>query len=141
MPCLAGKSQMPEHCETNTTLMKITVTLAILWYGLLTPVHGQTTHHVHVAIQQGPECTDALRALDRSAFLIYPNPAYSSVEIRSEVEITEIRLFTLDGKQVKMELPGQRVFRMGLEHLPPGLYWLRAQLTDGSAQHQILIRQ
>ncbi|MDX2135415.1 MAG: T9SS type A sorting domain-containing protein [Saprospiraceae bacterium] len=69
--------------------------------------------------------------------LIFPNPATAAFQVAIPEIIVE--LFTLDGRLLLRDLPNQRQNEIQVAHLPPGLYWCRLTLMDGTTFTEKLV--
>lgn len=67
---------------------------------------------------------------------IYPNPAATSINISSALELTKVEVFDLLGKRVLETLQTSQI---KVDHLPAGLYLVKVYGIDGSATKKIII--
>ncbi len=74
-----------------------------------------------------------------NAIAISPNPFTNQLFISSMQEVKKLQLFDVLGKQVKIEVQGNVVFTE--TNLPSGMYFLKAQLRNGSVVTQKVLRE
>lgn len=76
------------------------------------------------------------RTVSAQAVLLYPNPTFGCIHIRTEQEISEVTLADSFGRPVK-KLPLQE--DICLDELPPGMYQIRIHLTDETINKKVII--
>jgi len=62
---------------------------------------------------------------------VYPNPARNLISVKSSLPMADIRVFDLQGREVKTARPGERYYELHLERLDAGLYIMRIQTEEG----------
>jgi len=75
-----------------------------------------------------------------SEFMLQPNPASESVEVRSRKNIGSLRLLTADGRLVQQSRVGSCTAQLDLNGLANGTYVVELMMTDGSVVHEQLIK-
>ncbi len=81
--------------------------------------------------------SDPLSAKEENNFFIFPNPTNGKVEIVSEGEIDELKVFSLDGKEIwSIASPSKY---LDLSSLQKGTYVIKIFKGDASFQQQVLI--
>ena len=115
---------------------------------------GDTTHLQDQSLPEGEVTMPAvdveltanfIRADDTSvtgaesfAVRAFPNPAYHTVYIESDIPVSAVRLFDSLGREVKADLVNDTYFEINVSGLDAGLYFL--QLTAGSKTETLKIR-
>jgi hypothetical protein len=76
----------------------------------------------------------------KEASMIYPNPTYGEIYLKSEVK-GEVTVSTLLGQQVtaKHQLPANQEFPISLRHLPNGFYLVQVLSQKGTMVKKILL--
>lgn len=77
------------------------------------------------------------------AITAFPNPNTGQVQIRLNFDhelLETIDLFTLQGKRIALDTPGQTEFGLDLAAYPAGVYFLRIRLRDGRQVSSRLIK-
>jgi hypothetical protein len=78
--------------------------------------------------------------LIRTVFSVYPTPAESFVEVESQLPIKNIEIMNTDGKSLLLQAGNGTNMQVNIGNLSPGLYLLKAQMTDGSVQTEKVIK-
>ena len=68
---------------------------------------------------------------------VFPNPASEFIYIRSSIEIEQIKMFDVLGKQVLTSLETEQ---LKVDHLQSGIYFLKVFGNNGSATKKIVIK-
>lgn len=76
------------------------------------------------------------RTISSQVVLVYPNPTFGCIHIRTEQKISEVTLTDSFGRFVK-KLPLQE--DICLDELPPGMYYIRIHLTDEIINKKVII--
>lgn len=91
----------------------------------------------------GEESTLGVIADDLPGITAFPNPNTGQVQVRLNFDhqlLGGIELFTMQGKRISLELPGQAEFGLDLTDQPAGVYFLRLRLRDGRKISSKLIK-
>lgn len=75
--------------------------------------------------------------VEKESIVIYPNPTLSTVTINSNTPVTNIAVWSLDGRLLFVE--NSTSFSMA--HLPPGSYMVKASLENGGIINKIVVRE
>lgn len=80
-----------------------------------------------------------LGVLDRdaaAAFVLYPNPTSGELQFRTELIISEIRVFSIGGKLMKGIQ--QRENAVDVSHLASGMYFIQLETSEGKVTKQFI---
>ena len=81
----------------------------------------------------------ALRGVDGTAVIIYPNPAVDFVMVNNGTGIDQVRLYSLTGALVLDEaVNGAASHRLDLDRLPAGAYLLSVDTPEGTLTKRIM---
>lgn len=70
--------------------------------------------------------------------VVYPNPASSRVNVNATALMQNLSVFNVAGRLIQThDNLNSNEFQINLEGLQPGLYFLKAQTTDGEILHRI----
>ena len=85
------------------------------------------------------EFSTGVRALEQQPLLVFPNPAFDDVEVRSiQGMIIHLRLLDLHGREVLRTPVNGRTTKLDIASLAAGSYLLQATFTDGTLRHSML---
>lgn len=81
--------------------------------------------------------------LDEQAFTFYPNPVKTTLHIRSEkeVEVTSIRIYSIDGKCVKELDKPDLTMELDLCTLPKGAYYIELIEGEKSVTRELFLKE
>jgi len=68
---------------------------------------------------------------------IYPNPASSFVQIDTDLKVTNLRVFSLNGQLISETTNTKKI---NVENLKPGLYVLRITAAEGTVTKRLVIK-
>ena len=71
---------------------------------------------------------------------VYPNPATDQVNITSSEEMTRVAVFNYLGQKVYEEAVKNREYRMNVDNLTNGVYYLRIQTDSGLITRKIMVQ-
>ena len=77
--------------------------------------------------------------MEKEDIRIYPNPTNSIIHIESGEKLDEIRLFDLLGEQKLKDNPGQRHYRLNLQDVPSGIYFIVAKSKSKIRNEKIIL--
>lgn len=69
---------------------------------------------------------------------IFPNPAANKIHITNEIEISEIQIFSSDGRLILSETPNKRNFSLNISELDSGSYILIAKNQTGNITQRLI---
>lgn len=78
--------------------------------------------------------TSALSLSTSAQVAIYPNPTYGEVSLVSASPMTDLALYTTDGKLLHRWKSTSSFMRLDLSHLPTGLYLLKISTSAGETK-------
>lgn len=116
------------------------------WRLLLEDVEGDTTiEFVHngsfTDIMEGGSTWINSGVAD-AEFHVYPNPARSNVFLESEKEMVEVRIYSFDGKLLRLfKDKGSKHLQVPMETLPAGTYLLKVRLSDRTDRFMRFVRE
>ena len=70
---------------------------------------------------------------NQGELVVYPNPAWNSLEVEASQIIAQVTILDLTGKVVKSTLSNMRPIQVSLEGIPTGMYILRVRYRDTDA--------
>ena len=70
---------------------------------------------------------------------IYPNPSRNIINVESNENIREIRVYNLGGKLAFAEETDQNSFQLNVDTMKPGIYLLQVRTFSGIATHRIQV--
>jgi hypothetical protein len=99
-----------------------------------------------VCVTTDPAYCDELRpvgieATSTSNFQVFPNPTSSTIQIKSQLSITELRIYDVAGKLLLNPNSSQVIEELNISHLAKGLYVLVVQFENGAEQSVSFIKQ
>ncbi|MBR9831326.1 T9SS type A sorting domain-containing protein [bacterium] len=68
---------------------------------------------------------------------IYPNPASNFVQIYTDLQVTNLRVLSLNGQLISESMNTKKI---DVENLKPGLYVLRITATEGTVTKRLVIK-
>ncbi len=72
-------------------------------------------------------------------FRIFPIPASNSISVESQYKINELRIYDINGKEVKKERPAALQHKININMLRKGVYFMEIQTLGGSARQKIVV--
>lgn len=109
--------------------------LAVFW------VQNKTTGEV---LQSGTvdELTSSIKEKteNETQVIIYPNPANDAVNVVSNKEFTQLKVFNLLGQLIFNKEVKAKEYTINTSHLNPGLYIVQLQTPDGIINRKISIK-
>ena len=72
--------------------------------------------------------------------MIYPNPASDVVNIKSDFDITSIRVFNHSGQVVADEMVHNKMYQFNTSQFNAGLYFFRIETSEGTISKRIIIQ-
>jgi hypothetical protein len=99
-----------------------------------------------VCVTKDPSDCEALRpvgieTISTNIFQVFPNPASSTIQIKSHLSITELRIYDVAGKLLLNPNSSQIIEELNISNLAKGLYVLVVQFENGAEQSVSLIKQ
>lgn len=80
--------------------------------------------------------------IDKHAFIqMFPNPNNDILNIKSEKEIIQIKIYSTNGRLVKTVNQKNKNFSISINDIPAGLYFVKADLSNGSIWTGKLIKE
>lgn len=80
--------------------------------------------------------------IDKHAFIqMFPNPNNDILNIKSEKEIIQIKIYSINGRLVKTVNQKNKNFSISINDIPAGLYFVKADLSNGSIWTGKLIKE
>ena len=70
---------------------------------------------------------------------VYPNPASNVVNIKSDFDITNIRVYNHSGQVVADEEVHNKMHQFNTSQFNVGLYFFRIETTEGTISKRIII--
>lgn len=77
------------------------------------------------------DIVDGVQLLDKNAIALTPNPAADIIQLSSDVTISEIQIFSLDGRSVYNEVINHSSARIQIGRLTSGLHIIKAITDEG----------
>lgn len=74
---------------------------------------------------------DGIEFLDKTAINMQPNPAMDWIQLNGEYEISQVDIYSLDGKKLLSEKVGNQNTQIKIDALPVGLHVVRAITDEG----------
>ena len=74
---------------------------------------------------------DGVQTLDKAAITIQPNPAINSVFFKSELTISEIEIYSMEGKKLLTKQVNQSTTQFDINALPTGMHMVKAYTDQG----------
>jgi hypothetical protein len=74
------------------------------------------------------------------SILIYPNPASDVVNIKSDFNITSIRLCNSEGQILVNEGVNSKMYQVNTSQCTPGLYFFQIETSEGILSKRIIVR-
>jgi len=116
-------------------------------YILLNIAMGGIAGTIDASFTQSPMVIDYVRVyqnnqlnteiVNTNKFIIFPNPASSTIYIQSSLNINQVELYNVFGKLILKEVKSTKVLNMG--NLAPGLYLLYIYSGNTKAVKKILV--
>jgi hypothetical protein len=79
--------------------------------------------------------------LSNSQFDIYPNPVTSILNVRSNQNITSIRIYNILGEELSQVVPKGNTTQMDVHQLVPGIYFVNILNSDGRTSTKKFIKE
>jgi hypothetical protein len=71
---------------------------------------------------------------------VFPNPAKQYFNVKTEKTSQLLQLTDLTGKVIAQYKPNQTEYRLDVQHLPSGIYWLRANIEGQVVVKKVIIQ-
>ena len=72
--------------------------------------------------------------------MVYPNPASEVVNIKSDFDITSIRVFNHSGQVVAEEMVHNKMYQFNTSQYNAGLYFFQIETTEGTISKRIIVQ-
>lgn len=76
--------------------------------------------------------------MNKVSLLVAPNPFREQLQVTAAAVITEVMVYSIDGKEIYSAAPFNRQLRIGTGDWKPGLYLLHCRTEKGNAVHKII---
>jgi hypothetical protein len=121
--------------------------VAVTTYLHTTPVQGWNYYYVRsflnglesVNSNQASILYTSIEDIIYSQTQIYPNPATSVVNIKSEFDILSVRIYNQTGQVVANEPVSMRFYQFNTSQFNPGLYMFQVETAEGTITKRIII--
>lgn len=79
--------------------------------------------------------------LTNDGMMIAPHPAHEHIDLRSDVPVRELALFTIPGEVIASKVPvsAAGVYSLPVPNIPPGIYALRVTTDAGIVRRMVVI--
>lgn len=75
------------------------------------------------------------------AFTLYPNPVFHELNIQTDINVTAVKLYTTDGREVMRENLSSEQTKINLEGLSKGIYLLKLTCEDNIVYTTKVVKQ
>ncbi len=72
--------------------------------------------------------------------MLYPNPASEVVNIKSNFDITSIKVFNHSGQVVSEEMVHNKIYQINTSQYNAGLYFFQIKTTEGTISKRIIVQ-
>ena len=72
--------------------------------------------------------------------MIYPNPAYNYVIIKSEKNINRVSIFNYVGQMISENVVDNNIFRINTSEYKTGVYLVKIETTEGLITKKLYIK-
>jgi hypothetical protein len=72
--------------------------------------------------------------------MVYPNPASDVVNIKSDFDITSIKVFNHSGQVVAEEMVHNKMYQFNTSQYNAGMYFFQIETTEGTISKRIIVQ-
>jgi hypothetical protein len=79
--------------------------------------------------------------LNNDGMMVAPHPAHEQIDLRSDVPVRELALFTIPGEVIASKVPVSTagVYSLPVPNIPPGIYALRVTTDAGIVRRMVVL--